>query len=473
MIKRLALLCALLLCASVLCLAHAQAKPACSISAVYLENEQALDVSMSLEYTNPSGGRLERAAFNVYANCFRRESTLPCDNATLEAAFPYGYAPGGMEFTRVLFNGAPARYYFEGDSECFLWVECALEPGEKGIFSFEYALLLTQNRAFLGCGEDVRLSLFYPVPCLWHDGFVLNAPSPAAWWLESQPMDILCQLQLPAHYRVAGGFGAETIQTSENARLCRFHMDGAGELSLCLGARFYECDAQTPAGCRLRVLGSDRAQNSRALKEALQAASILEDWFGPLPWPQVDIVFSSSALSGAHPGLILLGGDDQEPGALLARQYFVCALNVNPNIDPFLSGGVNEYVFLLMEEELKGEAAFKRALTQRLLPALRLTVPGGLTPDSYLSRFNTVYEYDLVAVKRGAAVLHEMRTILGKDAFLAALKSYYTEGRDSICGISQLVSALNRASGRELGSALISWLYTIDEYTNYLWDEYE
>lgn len=473
MTKRAALICALLLCVSALGLAFAQENPACTISAAYHENQQALSVSMSLAYTNPSAEHLQRAAFNLYANCLRRESTLPYDNATLEAAFPYAYAPGGVEFTRVLFNGKPARWFIEGDSECFLWVECALEPGEKGIFSFEYALLLTENRAFLGCGEDVRLNLFYPSPCLWHDGFVLNPPSPAALWLESQPMDFTCELQLPAHYSIAGGFGAKLIKTSAGVSTYRIQTDAVGEISLCLSARFYEREGKTPSSLRLRVLGSDRAKNRQALSEALKAAALYESWFGPLPWPQVDIVFASSALSSAHPGLIVLGGDGQSLSALLAKEYFVCALNVNPNLDPFLSGGVSEYVSLLLEEELNGEAAFTRALTKRLLPALRLTVPGGLTPDSWLSRFNTVYEYELVAVKRGAAVLHEMRKIMGRDAFLKALGIYYSQGRGSICGISQLVSAFDQASGRELGSALISWLYTINEYANYLMDEYD
>ena len=140
------------------------------MSAAWLENEQALRVDLSLTYTNETGEKLDSVSFNVYANLFRRESALPYDNQTLEKAFPYGYAPSGIEFTGVYFNDVAARWRFKGENECFLSVDCALEPGEKGVFHFEYALLLSENRAFQGVAEDVRLTLFYPSACVYDGG---------------------------------------------------------------------------------------------------------------------------------------------------------------------------------------------------------------------------------------------------------------------------------------------------------------
>ena len=105
-----AVVCVLLQAAALLFIS-ALAEDRYVMDAVYHEEEQALIVSLDFTYTNRTGQALESVSFNVYANVFRRESTLPYDNATLEKAFPYGYAPSGIEFTGVAFNARKVQLF--------------------------------------------------------------------------------------------------------------------------------------------------------------------------------------------------------------------------------------------------------------------------------------------------------------------------------------------------------------------------
>ncbi len=447
------------------------------MSAAWLENEQALRVDLSLTYTNETGEKLDSVSFNVYANLFRRESALPYDNQTLEKAFPYGYAPSGIEFTGVYFNDVAARWRFKGENECFLSVDCALEPGEKGVFRFEYALLLSENRAFQGVAEDVRLTLFYPSACVYDGGFVYEPSSRAAPFLYSEPSDFELTLLLPEGFDPASGAEISFLGEENGYRTYRLTLKGASELGVTFSRRYRVYQGALPSGHVIRVLGMNAGDCKEALKEALRAGAACERFFGALDRTHTDVVFSSSALSQSLPGLILLGDDAEEGaslllGRLMAEQYFGCSVLTDPGTDPFLRYGVSCYAALLSVEEDEGEAAFRKALRETIQPALKLTVPGSLTPDSSLSRFNTVYEFDLVAVRRGAAVLHELREVMGKDEMLRALSRYYAENKGRIAGIERFVAALDGERETSLGSALVAWLMTIHEYAQQTGDIY-
>ena len=192
-----------------------------------------------------------------------------------------------------------------------------------------------------------------------------------------------------------------------------------------------------------------------------------ENWFGKAPW-NIAIAFSSDALSSASPGLIQLGGDADEPESavfrLLAQQFFGLGALTDPYTDPFLREGTAYYAYLLAQEELKGENAFVKLLNENVLPALKYTIPGSVTPDSFLTRFQRLDEFEVVTRLRGAAVMHEMRVLLGRDAFIRALKEFYQSGRGRLNTIEDFVSALDGEFTGGAGSALISYLYTIDEY---------
>ena len=135
------------------------------ITMEYLEDEQALHIGQRLVYINDSQDRLDRVVFYAAPNMFRRESALMYESDDLDAVFPTGYAPGGIDLRAVRVDGAAADYGFQGTEELYLRVACDLGPGEAATFDFDYYLLVTACNAFIGAGEtDVRLGAFCFIP---------------------------------------------------------------------------------------------------------------------------------------------------------------------------------------------------------------------------------------------------------------------------------------------------------------------
>lgn len=438
-----------------------------SIKAVYLPESCALKAEMEVRYTNVTGESLSHVTFALPANCFRRASVLPYDADTLEDAFPWGYAPSGIQLEKVEFDSSPARYSFLQGGDVYFSVNASLAPGKTGVFRFEYSLLLGENRAFLGCGDDVRLRLFYPVACAWQEGeFVTYPQSVCVHDVFAAPSSFSIALRLPTVYTAACGGTRTRMETADTA-VCFFTLEDAGGCSLVLSKRFYEYTAQSDQGTLISVYGNSRSKCRRALNYTVDALNIYENWFGKAPW-NVALAFSSDVLSSSSPGLIQLGQDsdelEQTVYRLTAEQFFGLSACTDPYTDPFLREGISFYADLLAVEQAEGEVAFTALLNKTVLPALRYTIPGGLTPDSFLTRFQSVNEFEAVVRLRGAAVMHEMRTLLGRDAFIRALKDFYQSGKGRLNTIEDFVSALNREYPRGAGSALISYLYTIDEY---------
>ena len=458
-----------LLCAAfllMLCFALGEAD-SYNINAVYLPESRALRADVEVTYTNTTGESLSYVTFALPANCFRRVSALPYDAATLGKAFPWGYTPAGAQLERVEFDSSPARYSFIQGGDVYFNVSARMEPGQTGMFRFEYTLLLSDNRAFLGCGDDVRLHLFYPVACPRQDGEAVTYPlSVCVHDVFACPADYSLTLKLPKVYTAACG-GAVRRMELNDAAVYSVTIEGASSLSLVLSKRFYEYTGESDCGTRISVYGNSRSKCTEALRLARDALDIYESWFGKASWDMA-LAFSSDAVSSAAPGLIRLGSDreelEQSVYMLTAQQFFGLSACTDPYTDPFLREGISFYAYLLAQEQTRGEGAFTTLLNKKVLPALKHTVPGSVTPDSFLTRFQSVSEFETVVRLRGAAVMHEMRELLGRDAFIKALGNFYRSGKGRLNTIEDLVNALDGEFPQGAGSALISFLYTIDEY---------
>lgn len=427
-----------------------------------LEGEQALVASETVLYTNNTGKTLENVMFQVYSNCLRRQTTLPCDNAALVESFPSGYAPSGTEFHSVTVNGKSAEWAIQGENECFLRVACPLEPGQQAEIGFTFTVLLSENRTFLGCGEyDWRLMLFYPAICAWCDGFVTNPLSRGGEWFYSEPSSFRVDIALPKGYDIACGGNV-----SYSNGIHHIELDNALEIGILASRAFHRKSSGI-----VTVYGQDRIALASALKTAEKYLGAYETLLGELPCGKLDIVLSETAVTRGTPGLISLASKDIDRLPFyIAEQYF---MNSNPAVDPFLRGGLAEYAWLQAVKLADGEKAYRRAISDTLLPHLSITIPGGLTPDSYVSRFTTRADYETVVIMRGAAVIRELAAVTGDERMIEALKEFSAAGTAGGAGIEEFVACLDRQAGKSMGEALVAWLYTIDEYSASVPDYYD
>ena len=445
------------------------ARDAITLDVEFLEEEQALRIRQRLLYINRTGGSLDRVEFSLYANMFRRQTALMYEGDVWQDVFPLGNAPGGVEFSRILVDGEAADWGMMGEEELFLRVACDLEAGQMCEFTFEYTLLLTQNAASLGVGEmGWRLRGFYLQPLKYEYGeFVAPEPLQHANYVYADRADYALTVILPERYLLAGPGEITSVDNGDGTRTWTLAADNIRELCLSVGMRWREYSVETASGTRLRLLANTR-DAQKTLDTALQALEAYESWFGSLDG-DVTIAQSDYALGTLSlPGILWANeaalSDAMALRGALARQFFGYGAYPMPTEDAWLADSVSAYAACLALKEAEGESAFLEYLNGEILPEAQYTLPGGVEVTSSAAIL-TAGEYESLILGRGALVMHEMRTAMGEETFLAALRLFYERGLEmDVVGEYDLVSALDDASGGDWEAFLTDWLFNVADY---------
>lgn len=451
-----------------------------TISMEYLSEEQALRISQRLVYVNRGNTAIEQAVFYAAGNMFRRENALMYESDDLEKVFPYGFAPSGLDIQSVRFNGKETDWGMQGENELYLRADCDLLPGEKGVFEFDYYLLLPLCGAFIGQGEtDVRLSAFYFIPGVFdqqYHEFIMKKPLPFTRWLYSDAADYDVTLKLPENYLPAATGREELLETADGKRIWKIEAQNIREFAVSFGKRYRLHEKQTESGIIIRMFAAER-NIDEALKCAVDAIEQCEEWFGKFPLEEMDIVQSDYPLGGLnYPGTLWISGELLKSGneeALkkqirfaVAQQYFGFSAYTEPSADAWLSDSICEYISYLLLEAEEGKNKFLKAINSDWVDSLQLTIPGGLRVTSDASLFDG-YEYEVVVLNRGAVVMHELRNAMGLESMIDGLAEFYRMGQDghTLTEI-ELVNALDTASGGSWEAFLTDWLFNIDKYVN-------
>ena len=141
--------------------------------------------------------------------------------------------------------------------------------------------------------------------------------------------------------------------------------------------------------------------------------------------------------------------------------------------DAWMSDAVSEYVACLLLEAEAGRDKFLATVNRDWVSALQQTVPGGLNITSDAALFDAD-AYEIVVLRRGAVVLHELRLAMGRQAFIDGLARFYRKGLGgNVLGEMDLVAALDEASGGSWEAFLTDWLFNVGDYVNQDMDWYE
>lgn len=455
--------------------AFAEETGRCDMQLTVLEGLGAVSVTQTIEYQNDTGQPIDQMIFQLAPNALRRETTAPYESETMIDAYPDGFAAGGVEIRSVQFNQRNADWGAQGSDEAVVRVACALAPGERGDFRFEYELLLPAALGPLGTGEiGWRLTGFYPLPAVWDGEFAVERVSPVGESLMAMPMDYLVTVNLPDTWRVAAGGTVQTQPLDGARQRATINLKNARFFGISLSRRYVEADARSASGVTVRSFADDRDAAQRAATAAAKAVDVYSGLFGEYPRDSLTVAQADLLDGLSQPGLVLLpeglyafnAQSELEYRVVLwtARQWFGEVVGTNPAEEPWLTESLASYAALLYYDRVYGHERYLKELNNRVTPSLRVTIPGGVTVDSEALGFGTVADYGAVTRGRGAAVLHELRQVLGEDVLLSALKKYASENAGKMATRADFVSALNRAAGRDMDGLLTELLTGIDEY---------
>lgn len=463
--------------------AHAdEARESYAFEIEFMEDEQALRVTQRLTFYNDSNDTLDRVMFAVYANMFRREHTVMYET---EAALPYGYNPGGVEFYSVKANGREADWAVQGDGEYFMRVECDIAPGGECDFEFVYDVLITQNAAFIGVDQGCwRLSGFYPTLCVYNDGvWEGNTALQHTRYTLTDTADYTAVITLPDMYELVATGTEKRVKNGDGTSEWTIEGENIREFAIVIGRAWRCYSAETDSGVEIRVFTSDRSEGKKALDEAVRTVELFENWFGRFPVRQLDIAETDLATDKmAFAGSVWLdrdvfaeGGDELIYNVRrgIAEQYFGISVYSDPVSRSWLGESIPEYVTYLAYEELDGHDVFTRRMNLYFMDAINVTIPSALVMNTDAAQF-TQSQYTTIVRHRGAMAMHELRCAMGREEFIDVLANWYSKyGGIGMADEFDFLSTAQAVTGYSWEDFLTELIFNLDEYSLQYLDWYE
>ena len=401
--------------------------------------------------------------------------------------YTHGFAPGGIEFVSVRVNGESAQWGMQGESECFMRGGfCGLKAGEERAGAVYRLSAVARGRGHAGRGGYLAAERLLPGAVRVRPGDrrlnVLGAMSSVCDAYFAAMSDYTVTLEAPSEYRVAGSGTPENIDEQNGRVSWRIQAENVREIALVLSKyKEYVYDLD---GVTLRVV-SGSASAAKAVRET--AAQVLEaygEWFGAYPYDTLTVTQSDCLVeSDSAAGVVSLNAElfswkkrgelKTELARQLARQWFGGLVGSNPVREPWLQATLSEYASLLFTEHAQGYKAYLKQLNAQAVPALRITIPGGLNVDSAADRFTSRSEFATIVIDRGVAVMHELRETMGDEAFFEGLRLYVQANAGGIASIADFAAAIDQASGSRLDEYLVAQLETISDYAGHDVQPYE
>ncbi len=449
-----------------------------------LDALDALRVDQEVTFTNRTGQPLSQVLFTLYPNALRRQITTPIEVSAMDSAYPDGFTPGGADFFSVSVDGKQADWGVQGGNEAFLRVAVDLKAGERCTFRFGYELLLPHCLGPLGVTQmGYQLNFFYPMLATWDDGlkeFSVANPQAVGGCLFPDPADYRATVYAPKGVKLAA---TGTVSSADVDGRTEWKVEAGGirQLSMVLTAKSqaYEREAN---GVKLVALMADGGGANRALDAASKALTFYQGVLGDYPLSTL-VIAQVDDIEGArmNSGMITLDDSlltwdardelEYQVAMMVAKQWFFEKVSSNPSREPWLSESTSAYMAMRYLGHAYGQARFLQELNARSLPAMQLTLPGGVKVDSETAQFASVNDYKIVMRERGAASMYELSLSVGEDGLYRALRGYIEGHAGKVASLPDFAAALNEVGGRELDHTLMNVLQHIEDYAVIDWYE--
>jgi len=367
----------------------------------------------------------------------------PSDPTVLSAILPTPLAPGQTTSLTLRFEGAAGR-------------SIAGIPGQTS----GYGILTRNTNSFV-------LTSFYPILAVRDDaGWQTSSTCGVGDALWGEAGDYSVAVSAPPGVVPAGTGTLVRSDVQTDSTVHRFSVESARDFALVLLRGFDEAELQSGSHTfRTWFTPSERGAAERTLLVASGATDVYERRIGPLQFDEVELVGVPLARAAGieFSGLILLAASyaqrafepfyDILVSHEMAHQWFYAAVGTDPAVHPWLDEGPATYLSNLYLEE-SGRTAQAESEVRRWQDVYRRAK--GLYPHLTIAEPTCGYPrsdaYADFAYEGAAWFLHSIRGVIGDDAFFEGLSTYYDAAAGEIATPEDLLSAFERAAGRDLDS---------------------
>lgn len=228
---------------------------------------------------------------------------------------------------------------------------------------------------------------------------------------------------------------------------------------------------------------ANRRQEGRAREALATSADILRFYaglMGDAPYPGFTVAMLESDLPGGHsPAFFAVVNNPlpttpfvwrNDPAIFhdfpefilaheIAHQWWGQAVGWKNYHEQWISEGFAQYFATLYARERRGDSVFRAALRNLRRWSMEHSDQGPISLGYRLGHVkNESRVFRALVYNKGAAVLHMLRRLIGDEAFMTGLRTFYADHRYRKAGTDDLRLAMEKASGRPLERYFERWV---------------
>lgn len=387
--------------------------------------------------------------------------------------YPNGFNPGQIDIINVIVDNKPAAWEVEGRDKTLLRVRLdePLKKGKSVEIKMDFQEKLPTARTDFGYYKRVAcFENWYPVLCVYDDAGWHKEPSVKIGECNfSEISDYVVEINLPEQEMIAStGKFIKEKRLDGGRKLVVLEADKVRDFTWVSSARF-ESVEKKHKGVIIKsyFINEDREKGIAALDFAVRALDFFNETFGEYPYDRLNIV-ETYLYGGAmeYPLLTSIGEQfykysDIKPleGAVaheIAHQWWYVVVGNNEYKEPWLDEALASYSEAMYFEKYYGEQMFRRKISSRAGLARFARSIG----DS-MDEFKNSSEYNIVVYMKGAYALDELRTKVGEDVFVKAIKKYYDDYKFKNATTSDFLNVINDICGED----------AVEFFKRRLWEE--
>ncbi|MGH7663775.1 MAG: M1 family metallopeptidase [Gemmatimonadaceae bacterium] len=190
------------------------------------------------------------------------------------------------------------------------------------------------------------------------------------------------------------------------------------------------------------------------------------DMVAPFPYEKLAHLQSATRFGGMENASAIFYGDrgfrerTMGPGLIAhetAHQWFGNSVTEREWAHLWLSEGFATYFEKLWVERFQGDSVFRAAMSE-IRTQIEKSPATALRPVIDTAQANLLALLNTNSYQKGAWTLHMLRSLVGDSAFFAGVRSYYAANSHGTALTSDLVVAMEAASGQELDWFFDQWL---------------
>jgi len=441
-----------------------------------LNDDNTINGDMTVSYRNNYDIELREVKFHLYPNAFREGAVFkPIDEINdIYHAFPNGVSYGGLEILSVKVNNVAVEFIIDGEDKNILTVPLTrkLMPGNAADIDIEFVLTLPNVRHRFGHSAGViNLGNFYPIAAVYQNGGFVTDP----YYSMGDPFfscvaDYEVSITAPSNLTVALSGKKSSQELDGGLTKTTSTLSNARDFAIVLGEFEVLTASYNDTEIRYYFLNDSTAENSMAA--ALASIKTFSELFGEYPYCTFSVVQTPFLHGGMeYAGLVLISdrltGDDRIEVIVheAAHQWWYAIVGNDQVAHAWLDESLAEistslFFYYNPQFNISYDNRLANALTYySLFNSINAQNPNFITRmDRPLGDFNSALEYTQLVYVKGHIMFDTLRTLIGHDAFIGALKSYYEANKFGIATPKHLISAFESATNIALGPFFNSWL---------------